>query len=80
MSNSHGVPACAHEHQVDVLRPGCNNQCWGIPYLLEHGHTGLMVKVIDRAALAREAMRLVEDEGLSKRIVQNRREGIPKCT
>lgn len=43
----------------------------GIPYILEHEKTGLMVNVNDHEAMAHEAMRLLEDAELAARLAEN---------
>lgn len=43
----------------------------GIPYILEHAKTGLMVNINDHEALAKEAMRLLEDNALAQSIIKN---------
>ncbi len=48
----------------------------GIPYILEHEKTGLMVEVNDHQALAGEAMRLLEDNELSQRLIKNGRQAV----
>jgi glycosyltransferase involved in cell wall biosynthesis len=50
----------------------------GIPYILEHGKTGLMVEINDHEALAREAMRLLEDDDLAQKLINNGREAVAK--
>lgn len=50
----------------------------GIPYILEHEKTGLMVEVNDHQALAREAMRLLEDNELAQKLINNGREAVTK--
>jgi glycosyltransferase involved in cell wall biosynthesis len=46
----------------------------GIPYLVRHGETGLMVSRNDAAALAREALRLFREEGLAARLAGRARQ------
>ena len=43
----------------------------GIPYLVQHEHSALMVECGDYQGLAREAMRLLDDPGLARRLAQN---------
>lgn len=45
----------------------------GIPYLVKHEESALIVKCGDYAGLAREAMRLLEDPELTQRLAQNGR-------
>lgn len=40
----------------------------GIPYILEHDKTGLLAPINDHVELARQAMRLIDEEGLAARI------------
>ena len=53
--------------------PVVTTDAGGIPYILEHEKTGLMVGINDHESLAREAIRLIEDDELSQRIVRNAR-------
>lgn len=41
----------------------------GIPYIAQHERTALLVKIGDAAEMARQALRLVEEEGLASRLV-----------
>jgi L-malate glycosyltransferase len=52
----------------------------GIPYILEHEKTGLMVQIRDHEALAREAIRLLEDNDLALRLAENGREYVNEFT
>lgn len=54
--------------------PVVTTNAGGIPYILEHEKTGLMVAVNDHEALARQALRLLEDQNLADEIVKNGRE------
>jgi L-malate glycosyltransferase len=45
----------------------------GIPYLVKHEESALIVKCGDYAGLAREAMRLLQDPELAQRLAQNGR-------
>lgn len=54
--------------------PVVTTNAGGIPYILEHEKTGLMVKINDHEALARESMRLLEDNELAENIIANGRE------
>ena len=56
--------------------PVVTTNAGGIPYILEHEKTGLMVEVNDHEALAREAMRLLEDDDLSQKIIGNGRRAV----
>ena len=48
----------------------------GIPYILEHERTGLMVKCGDHEALAASAIRLLGDPVLAARLALNARESV----
>jgi glycosyltransferase involved in cell wall biosynthesis len=48
----------------------------GIPYILTHEETGLMVSINDHEAMAASAIRLIENQGLASRIIRNSHE---KC-
>ena len=52
----------------------------GIPYILTHEETGLMVKRGDDAALAASAIRLLEDPVLASRLAGNAREAARRFT
>ncbi|MCI0392811.1 MAG: glycosyltransferase family 4 protein [Acidobacteria bacterium] len=52
----------------------------GIPYILTHEETGLMVKRGDFEALAASAIRLLEDPGLASRIAGEARESARRFT
>ena len=52
----------------------------GIPYILTHEETGLMVKCGDHQALAASAMRLLEDRELASRLARNARESACRFT
>lgn len=45
----------------------------GIPYVVSHEKTGLLVEMNDAEAMAAAAIRLLEDEGLAARLAQNAR-------
>jgi Glycosyltransferase len=53
--------------------PVVTTNAGGIPFLVEHGETGLMVEREDFRALAREAIRILEDENLRRKIVRKAR-------
>jgi len=53
--------------------PVVTTKAGGIPYILQHEKTGLMVDVNDCESLAREAMRLLENQALADEIVENAR-------
>jgi glycosyltransferase involved in cell wall biosynthesis len=48
--------------------PVVTTDAGGIPYIVTHGRTGLMVPSGDHEALAREALRLVREPGLAARL------------
>jgi glycosyltransferase involved in cell wall biosynthesis len=52
----------------------------GIPYILEHQRTGLMVKCGDHEALAASAIRLLEDPALTVKLARNARESVLSFT
>ena len=54
--------------------PVVTTNAGGIPYILEHEKTGLMVEINDHEAMAQAAMRLLEDEELAARLVKNARQ------
>jgi glycosyltransferase involved in cell wall biosynthesis len=60
--------------------PVVTTDAGGIPFILEHEKTGLMVKTGDYKALAAAAMRLLEDESLASAIINNAREYCRKFT
>lgn len=52
----------------------------GIPYIVRHEETGLMVARDDAEALATCALRLLEDDALAQRIISNARDECRKYT
>ncbi|MDQ6785593.1 MAG: glycosyltransferase family 4 protein, partial [Acidobacteriota bacterium] len=60
--------------------PVVTTNAGGIPYILEHEKTGLMVEANDHKAMAREAMRLLEDAELAENIIGNARRVCEKFT
>jgi glycosyltransferase involved in cell wall biosynthesis len=48
--------------------PVVTTNAGGIPYIVEHEHTGLLVDCDDDAALARQALRLLHEPGLASRL------------
>ena len=58
--------------------PVVTTNAGGIPYILEHEKTGLMVPLNDHESLAREAVRLIEDSGLAKKLIANARLAVTK--
>ncbi|MGH9662413.1 MAG: glycosyltransferase family 4 protein [Bryobacteraceae bacterium] len=53
--------------------PVVATEAGGIPYMVEHERTGLLIPRNDDASLAAQAMRLLEDEELVERITSNAR-------
>jgi glycosyltransferase involved in cell wall biosynthesis len=49
--------------------PIVSTNAGGIPYIVRHEETGLLVETDDHEALAREAMRLLEDPALAQKII-----------
>jgi glycosyltransferase involved in cell wall biosynthesis len=45
----------------------------GIPYIVAHEETGLMVRMNDHEAMAAEAMRLLQDDELAQKLVRQAR-------
>ena len=58
--------------------PVVTTNAGGIPYILEHEKTGLMVEINDHEQMAREAIRLLEDENLVEKLTKNGREYVNK--
>lgn len=58
--------------------PVVSTDAGGIPYIVEDGETGLLVKTNDYEALAKQAVRLLEDENLARKIIRNALEEIGK--
>jgi glycosyltransferase involved in cell wall biosynthesis len=52
----------------------------GIPYICESGRTGLLVEKNDHEALAREMLRIIEDNGLGKSLTQSAKKECVKFT
>lgn len=53
--------------------PVVTTSAGGIPYIVRHGENGLVVPVDDHEALAREAIRLLEDADLAARLSRDAR-------
>lgn len=51
--------------------PIVSTNAGGIPYILRHNETGLLVDVNDHKAMAREAIRLLEDRFLASKLIEN---------
>ena len=60
--------------------PVVSTDAGGIPYIVEHEKTGLLVGVDDHAALARQAVRLFQEETLADRLIAAAREEVQKYT
>lgn len=54
--------------------PVVTTNAGGIPYISEHEKTSLMIEINDHEAMARAAVRLLEDKALAERLVKNGRE------
>jgi glycosyltransferase involved in cell wall biosynthesis len=54
--------------------PVVTTNAGGIPYIVEDGETGLLVEVNDHEALARSAIRLIEDREFARRMAVRARE------
>lgn len=54
--------------------PVVTTSAGGIPYIVTHDHTGLMVNPDDDAALASQALRLLREPGLAERLTRAARE------
>jgi L-malate glycosyltransferase len=51
--------------------PLISTRVGGIPYIVEHERTGLLVEANDHQAIARSAFRLLEEDGLAERLAEN---------
>jgi glycosyltransferase involved in cell wall biosynthesis len=59
---------------IEAYAAGCpvvTTDAGGIPYMLAHEETGLLVKRGDHEALAAAAIRLLEDDALAQRLTAN---------
>lgn len=54
--------------------PVVSTNAGGIPYILEHEKTGLLVEINDHENLANRAIELLENDDLAQKIVRNARE------
>jgi len=54
--------------------PVASTRAGGIPYLVEHGKTGLLTELNDPEALSQSACRLIGEPGLARSLVLNARE------
>lgn len=69
-SNIDNMPGSLIEAYAAGL-PVVTTDAGGIPYILTHEETGLMVSCGDHEALAASAIRLLEDDGLAQRLAAN---------
>jgi glycosyltransferase involved in cell wall biosynthesis len=69
-SNIDNMPGSIIEAYAAGL-PVVTTDAGGIPYILTHEETGLMVRCDDHEALAAAAIRLLEDNGLADRLAAN---------
>jgi glycosyltransferase involved in cell wall biosynthesis len=60
--------------------PVVTTDAGGIPYILRHEETGLLVPVGDAEAMARAALRLLDDDLLAARLAQNAQRECAKYT
>jgi glycosyltransferase involved in cell wall biosynthesis len=51
--------------------PVISTRVGGVPFIVEHGRTGLLVESNDHEAMAECAFRLLEEDGLADRLTQN---------
>lgn len=58
--------------------PIISTRVGGVPYILEHERTGLLVDRDDHNGIAQAAFRLLEEPGLAARLARNAREECPK--
>ena len=58
--------------------PVVSTQPEAMPYLVEHGRTGLLSPVGDASALARNVMRILQDSELAERLVENARQELQR--
>lgn len=58
--------------------PVVTTNAGGIPYILEHEKTGLMVEINDHEQMAREALRLLGDADLVEKLTKNGREYVKR--
>jgi glycosyltransferase involved in cell wall biosynthesis len=72
-----GIPVALIEAMA-IGRPVVSTQVSGIPELVEHGQTGLLVPPGDAEALAEALLTLIRDEPLRQRMGQASREKVVK--
>jgi phenylacetate-CoA ligase len=58
--------------------PVVSTRAGGIPYVVEDGVTGLLVGLNDFEAMAKNAIRLLEEQGLGRRLAENARKSLEK--
>jgi glycosyltransferase involved in cell wall biosynthesis len=58
--------------------PAVATRAGGIPYMVEHGRTGLLVDIGDHEGMAAAAIRLLKDPELVMRLTSNAREEVKK--
>lgn len=56
--------------------PFVSTAAGGVPFIVDHGRTGLLVPLDDHEAMAREALRLIEEPGLALALT---RAGLAEC-
>lgn len=77
--NTDNMPVSIIESYASGI-PIITTNAGGIPYILEHEKTGLIIGMNDHEAMAREAMRLLEDEELAARLTENAHQYCQKFT
>ncbi len=75
--NIDNMPGSVIECQSTGL-PVVSTGVGGIPYIVEHERTGLLVQKDDHTELAKQAMRLLDDTALAQRIISCSREEVKK--
>lgn len=70
--NADNMPGSVIECYASGL-PIVSTGVGGIPYIVKHNETGLLVEKNDHEDLARQAMRLLEDDELAQKIIHNGR-------
>jgi len=70
--NVDNMPLSALECFASGL-PLISTRAGGVPYIVEHERTGLLVDLDDHEAMAQAAFRLLEEEGLGPRLAENGR-------
>jgi glycosyltransferase involved in cell wall biosynthesis len=77
--NIDNMPASVLECYAAGL-PVISTRVGGVPYILDHERTGLLVERGDHQAIANAAFRLIEEDGLAVRLARNGREECRKYT